>query len=138
MHTPEELSGFLNKALEGLSRLRSNNWKFTYSLTEADVTKMYLRLSDPVYAFLEDCCTEDYSSKITKRMLFDAYCEYAKANKIKPMNIKKFGKCLQEQGCMPIEDCWIGLDKGWQGVKLGGESKDKANDVGQINIEAEA
>ena len=27
LHTPKELSGFLNKALEGLARLRSNNWK---------------------------------------------------------------------------------------------------------------
>lgn len=122
LHTPEELSGFLNKALEGLSRLRSNNWQFTYKLTEADVARMYQRLSDPVYAFLEDCCVEDYSSRISKRMLYDVYCGYAKINKIKPLNIRKFGKCVQEQGCMAIEDCWISENenqyKGWQGVRL--------------------
>ncbi len=28
--TPEELSGLLNLALQGLKRLRDNNWTFSY------------------------------------------------------------------------------------------------------------
>lgn len=123
LQTPEELSGFLNKALEGLARLRSNDWQFTYKLTEADVTRMYKRLSDPVFAFLEDCCFEDYGSRMPKKMLHAAYREYAIANKMKPMSINKFGKCMQGQSSIPIEECWISQNndpvKGWQGVNLG-------------------
>jgi P4 family phage/plasmid primase-like protien len=82
LQTPEELSGFLNKALEGLKRLRSNNWQFSYKLSEEEVRRMYQRLSDPVYAFIEDCCEEDPDSRITKTDLHKAYREYAKANKL--------------------------------------------------------
>ena len=99
---------------------------------------MYLRLSDPVYAFLEDCCIEDFSSRISKRILYDAYCEYAKENKIKPLNIKKFGKCVQEQGCIAIEECWIGQDKGWQGVKFGCKIRQRRKENQEAEIMAKA
>jgi putative DNA primase/helicase len=142
LQTPEELSGFLNKALEGLSRLRSNNWKFSYTLTEDDITKMYKRLSDPVYAFVEDCCKEDFSSRISKKELHEAYIKYARANKLIPMNIKKFGKCLLEQDCMAIEECWITQDedqcKGWQGVKLAGKLEPKRKEIQETDVMAEA
>lgn len=123
LQTPGELSGFLNKALDGLARLRSNNWKFNYRLTEEQVKNLYQRLSDPVFAFVEDCCEEDFESKITKKELHDAYRKYATDNKLKPVSIRKFGKSALEQSCISIEECWISNNdgtssKGWQGVKI--------------------
>lgn len=125
LQTPEELSGFLNKALEGLSRLRSNNWNFSYKLTEEQVKNLYQRLSDPVFAFMEDCCEEAFDSTITKKELHEAYRNYAKANKLKPLPIKRFGKAVLEQSYIPIQECWIPktdgtYSKGWQGIKLKG------------------
>ncbi len=124
LQTAEELSGFLNKALEGLKRLMSSNWQFSYKLTEEEVRKMYQRLSDPVYAFMEDCCEEDPDSRITKSALHKAYREYAVANKLKPLGIEKFGKFVRDQSIIPIAECWIldhdgkGSSKGWQGVRV--------------------
>ncbi len=134
LQTPEELSGFLNKALEGLSRLRSNNWKFSYNLTEEEVRRMYQRLSDPVFAFLEDCCKEDPDSRITKDKLHKAFSEYAKANKLKPLSIQKFGKFVLDQSSIPIADCWIlnedgNGSKGWQGVRIKEPNKPEARSI---------
>jgi P4 family phage/plasmid primase-like protien len=144
LQTPEELSGFLNKALEGLARLRSNNWQFSYRLSEEEIRKMYQRLSDPVFAFMEDCCIEDPDSRITKNDMHKAYRDYAQANKLKPLGIKKFGKFVQEQNCIPVEECWI-LDKfgsgskGWQGVKIKEPAKSESESSGtNLDLDKEA
>lgn len=39
---PEEMSGLLNKALEGIKRLKDNNWEFSYGLT-ADQVAMIMQ-----------------------------------------------------------------------------------------------
>ncbi|MFZ2414951.1 MAG: phage/plasmid primase, P4 family, partial [Minisyncoccia bacterium] len=94
LHTEEELSGYLNLALEGLTRLRANNWKFSYSKTLEDVTRMYKRLSDHVYAFLEDEYEYSPDGTVIKQELFKHYGRYAKEHNLNPMGINKFGRAI--------------------------------------------
>lgn len=51
-----ELSGVFSWALEGLKRLKENNWKLTES-REFDATKEeFQKESNPVKAFIDECC----------------------------------------------------------------------------------
>jgi len=116
--TPEELSGILNMALNGLKRLRSNNWKFSYTLTGSDV---YERLSNPVVAFLKDGYQASDIGRITKTDLARDYGEWAKKNGMPPMpSMIAFNKLIRAQNVIPVDDCWIGLRgnqvEGWIGL----------------------
>ena len=75
---PEELSGVLNWALEGLKRLESNGWRFSYSKSTEDTLKDYIHKSSPVLAFLEDRAVSDPQSVITKPELYKAFVLYCK------------------------------------------------------------
>src|SRR5208283_4253568 len=52
--TPEELSGFLNLALDGLKRVRENG-KFSNEKSIEATQKEYEFNSDPVAAFMDEC-----------------------------------------------------------------------------------
>lgn len=121
LHTKEELSGYLNLVLEGLTRLRANNWKFSYSKTLEDVTRMYKRLSDHVYAFLEDCYEYSPDGTVTKQELFKHYGRYAKEHNLNPISMKKFGSAIIDQSYLPVEEVKIGSpgsqSKAWLGLK---------------------
>lgn len=74
---PEELSGLLNKALDGLHRLLKQK---NYSQTKGtkDIKDFWIRNSDSFTAFCLDCLKQDNNSYITKRELrqqFNIYCK---------------------------------------------------------------
>lgn len=114
--TPEELSGLLNLAIAGLNRLRANNWTFSYRLTTEDVRFMYQRLSDPVFAFLEDTCQQS-DGYITKTDLFSTYKKYAMDNTLAVMSPKKFGQAVEENILIPVDSGYSDKDtRVWRGI----------------------
>jgi P4 family phage/plasmid primase-like protien len=124
LQTPEELSGLLNIALNGLKRLRANGWKFSYTKTAEDVERMYKRNANPVYAFLEDDCemggATDY---IEKSVFFAKFNNYVEAHHIRPISVTKFGELLKDQTEIPVSTFRPWVDRGdrpmcWQGVKF--------------------
>lgn len=136
LHTQEELSGYLNVALKGLTRLRSKNWLFSYTKTLEDVTAMYKRLSDPVYAFLEDCYEYSSDGIITKRELFKHYSEYAKNHNLPPISVSKFGRCMIDQGNISVEEVKTGSvgnqSKAWLGLKKKSSRRSIMDDIIQF------
>ncbi|TFH50234.1 MAG: hypothetical protein E4G89_03650 [Methanothrix sp.] len=124
LQTPEELSGLLNIALEGLKRLKANGWKFSYTKTAEDVERMYKRNANPVFAFLIDECeaggATDY---IEKSVFFDRFNAYAKKHNLRPMSTTKFGELLKDQTEIPVSTFRPWVDRGdrpmcWSGVKF--------------------
>jgi P4 family phage/plasmid primase-like protien len=79
--TPEELSGLLNKFLEGLERLGKNR---TFSSTRGteDVKQTWIRKSNSVMAFCLDSLEENYDSFVTKKQFRKKYVSYCKNHKI--------------------------------------------------------
>ncbi len=76
--TPEELSGLLNEALEGLKRLLTNE-KFSYSKGTSEIMDLWIRMSDSFRAFCFDCIEEDATNYVTKkdlRLIFSRYCKF--------------------------------------------------------------
>ena len=80
--TPEELSGVLNFALEGLKRLRASRWRFSNSKSTEDVRQDYIRRSSPMKAFLMDCTDVKADGVVSKSGLFKAFVDYCQQMKL--------------------------------------------------------
>ncbi|MBI2851739.1 MAG: bifunctional DNA primase/polymerase [Chloroflexi bacterium] len=119
--TPQELSGFLNMALDGLARLRVNG-RFSYAKSVEDTTEYYLRASDPVYAFLQDCTEQSPPDYITKDDLYDAFVKYCIEEKLPVTKPNSFGRSLQNQVAYKIKATRPEVDgkrvTAWQGIKF--------------------
>ena len=75
--TEEELSGFLNWAIEGLKRLLEKN-KFTINRSTNEIREEYIRKSDSIGAFILDMVEENSGTYILKRELYEAYGSYCR------------------------------------------------------------
>lgn len=73
--TPEELSGFLNKALAGLRRLFVNE-QFSSSPTVESALDSYKTANDSIAAFVSDCCMLDPGMFVSKQSIYEAYKKY--------------------------------------------------------------
>jgi len=97
--TPEELSGLLNWALEGLHRLLKNG-DFTYGKTVAEVQEQYEELSDPLYAYVKEYLEVSHGEAIAKDELYEHYVKWCKERKLpvtaKNMLTKELSKHLPE------------------------------------------
>jgi len=69
--TPDELSGFLNEVLKRLPKILECN-----PTINKDAKREWIRSTDSVRAFLEDCTVEDKDSFVCKEDLYNAYVEY--------------------------------------------------------------
>lgn len=113
--TEEELSGLLNKFLEGLARLMINKG---FSLTKGteEVKTMWIRKSNSFMAFCMDKIEQKYDGRISKRDLVRNYSDYCKKHGLTTKSdfVKK--RVLQEN---------YGADEGrdsdgdryWEGIK---------------------
>jgi putative DNA primase/helicase len=91
--TEDELSGLLNKGLEGLKRLLENE-DFSYNKRAEEVAEEYMTLSDPIYGFISECCVLDSVGTISKDELYINYVNYCKAKNRIPATKNKFGRIL--------------------------------------------
>jgi putative DNA primase/helicase len=117
--TDNELSGILNWALDGLDRLKDNEWQFSYS---DDSIAIYRRKSNPVIAFLEDCC-EEYEGYVLKSDLMMAYNRWAKSQNLPPSKSRKaFSQAILDQEEIPVEIFRPNIDgdrpEAWRGIRL--------------------
>lgn len=94
--TKEELSGFLNFAIEGLKRLLKNQ-DFSYTESIEKIRDRYIRLSDSAGAFIMDCIEISPDSYIEKKELFTAYCDYCRNNKYPIISENTFYKEIPKQ-----------------------------------------
>jgi putative DNA primase/helicase len=89
--TPEELSGLLNYALEGLKRLEENRG-FSYDSSLEEVKSIMQRSSSTVMAFIQDEIIEDSEGLIPKSVFFNAYKDYCREKGTWTMTINKVGR----------------------------------------------
>jgi P4 family phage/plasmid primase-like protien len=94
--TEEELSGIFNWALEGLIRLHTNKWTFSYSKSTEEVRKEYVRKSDPIGAFAMDCLAQKPDGQITKPDLYNAFRKYCLQTRLPVTSQDAFFKKLPQ------------------------------------------
>ncbi len=129
-----ELSGLLNKAIDGLHRLLENN-NFSHSPSGADIKSWWIRKSDSFAAFCVDCLEEDYEGYLLKKDVqsnFSKYCKILGLNGEGPKSIKmrmetEFGSIetrktirTEEGGAFPTSK----QEEVWEGVRFKVDMKD--------------
>jgi len=96
MTTPDELSGLLNWALEGLSRLLKQG-TFSTGDTTQDIKNRWIRKSDSFAAFCMDHIKVDFDAAIPKDVLRIVYSEYCRKYKLIPTSDYQIKKVLMEE-----------------------------------------
>jgi phage/plasmid-associated DNA primase len=111
--TPQELSGFLNKALATYKEMEVRG-SFTGEDDIEGKRAFYQRLSDPISCFIDDCVDFDPDKYTVKQQLFQAFQTYCKEKRYgKVYTQKRFFRDFRDKaGSNYIVDSQINLDTG--------------------------
>lgn len=113
LSSPDELSGLLNRSLDGLQRLLKNK-DFSHSQGIKDIKDMWIRKSDSFMAYCLDHIEEAEEVRIEKKVLRVAYYKYCKKHKIKPLSDKAIRETLFEN--YPISETRTETGQYWEGI----------------------
>jgi putative DNA primase/helicase len=91
--TPEELSGLLNWALEGLERLLKDG-KFSRSQTRAETEEDWTTRTDSLRAFADKYAVADRAYFVTKDDFYEMYQEFCEASDVAPVDKVVVGRRL--------------------------------------------
>ena len=116
--TPSELSGLLNKFLDGYDRLCVSK-SFSSTKGTEDIKNLWIRKSNSFMAFCMDKLTDDYDKWITKKELRKKYTQYCKKHKIPVKSDYVMKRTLEElwgivEGHRQVLDKW---ERVWEGIK---------------------
>lgn len=121
---PEELSGLLNFALEGLDQLLKNG-RFTYDHeTTYERWQKHTEVENPVQVFVDNCIEARIDLWITKEALYNAYVIYCHMTITPPVSKNRFGRSLKKYPYVGESRPLVG-DKqveAWAGISLRKES----------------
>ena len=95
----EELPAIVNWAIEGLHRLRENNYNFSEVAAGQEAIANYRKNSDTVYSFLMDegyIITKDPADKVGKKDLLTAYNAYCLDNGRQTVGVRQFGERIRK------------------------------------------
>lgn len=116
--TPQEMSGLLNKFLDGLDRIMEFR---TFSCTKGsdEIKKLWIRKSNSVMAFCLDNVEEYYDGFISKKNFRKRYTDFCKLHKITSRSDFVIKKTMEElfgasEGNREILDRW---EKVWECVR---------------------
>lgn len=95
--TPEELSGYLNYALEGLQRLLTQK-HFSETMTQQDVRAAYIKRTDSAKYYVENFIevTDENSDFIFNDILFQQAVKTCHNEGVKPMNKGELINAVQQ------------------------------------------
>lgn len=116
--TPNELSGLLNKFLDGLDRIIEFR-SFSSTKGSEEIKNYWIRKSNSVMAFCMDKLEENYDSIISKKDFRKKYSEYCKKHKITQKSDYVIKRTLEEmfgasENRKDTGNKWEGV---WEGVK---------------------
>jgi P4 family phage/plasmid primase-like protien len=120
--TQEEMSGLLNKALEGLDTIRKNK-SFSFAKGSDNIKKFWITKSNSVMAFCFDCIEPDNESKILKKTFRKKYSEFCKKVGVMTKSDMVIKRTLEDlYGCsevsMPEPDNPSVWNYAWEGIKF--------------------
>lgn len=93
--TEGELSGLLNQAIDGLTRIKENK-DFSYSIGTSELKDLWVRKSNSFLAFCMDHLEEDPEKSISKKMIRRHFSKYCKKHRIKGAGDKDIKATLQD------------------------------------------
>lgn len=115
--TPEEMSGLLNKFIDGLARLEMNK-NFSATQGSEEVKSLWIKKSNSFIAFCFDNLEDDFESRVSKKELKKRYSIYCKENKVQAKSdfvIKRF--LSENYGVDESQDSSDWGIRYWEGIK---------------------
>lgn len=117
--TPQEMSGLLNKFLEGFERLQKTK-QFSSARGSEEVKALWIRKSNSVMAFCFDNVEEGYESYISKKEFRRKYAEYCKKHSVLTKSDYVIKRTMEEMyGASEGNREMLGnkWEKVWEGIK---------------------
>jgi putative DNA primase/helicase len=115
--TPEELSGLMNLALEGLKRLQTNQ-QFTESETTRRAIDIFLKEADSVVGFVDECCELQVGAECQTMVLYSRYKGWCEESGLKPLGKASFYKRLTDQYPQLIKGRRNKQKEYWEGIAI--------------------
>ena len=113
---PPELSGLLNKSIDGLKRLMQRG-EFAMPPSCKAAVEEYIFLNDSCKAFLNDCVELEEYEKIQRSTLYEYYKNYCRVSELKPVRDRKFNERVRE--IFPtIREIKVQGTLFWAGIKI--------------------
>lgn len=133
--TPEELSAVLNFGLEGLARLKQNDWNFSHEDNEIATREFYKRKSDPIWGFAEDCVDSDSEGFEIKEDLFNVFRKYCQDNDLPNITRENFYRHFPDKVRVTTEHKRIDGKPRWvySGIKLRLDSEKGVSAVSAVS-----
>jgi putative DNA primase/helicase len=97
LSTPENLSGILNWALEGLDRLMANNFKFSTSQTQQAMKTEMMLEANPIKAFTNQWLIIKRKGSMGLHDAVDAYNLFAHLYGVNDKTASGFSKAIQQE-----------------------------------------
>jgi putative DNA primase/helicase len=89
-----ETAGIFNWAVWGLQQLRRNG-RFTQPKASLEIIEDFKRLTSPIAAFVDDCCTIDPQATVAKDVLWQSWTAWCSNNGNHPSTREQFGSRLK-------------------------------------------
>jgi len=122
-------SALLNKALEGLKRLKLNDWQFTECPSSMEQVKEYQVEANLVIAFLDEMCVEKPGKSIVKQELYEIYDRWSRVNNYHPFGKRKFLARVRDNPIIRVKDSKKRVDgksvRLFQNIKINDDAKSK-------------
>lgn len=122
---PEELSGILNRAIQGLHRLFRNE-TFTTPAKVSEALENYRTENDSVVAFVKACVQANPEARITKKRFYQTYRTWCEDQGLYPVSQKRLKESLF-QAVPDIEELRADRSRGpwcWKGITFTEEAPD--------------
>lgn len=113
-----EANGIFLWAMQGLDRLRANNFRFSQAVSAEEELDKYRVLSNNALSFVQDECIFEPGCSVHSKELFEHYQEYCKRNGFHLMAINKFsgemernfsGKIRKYREAKTRKNTWEGI-----------------------------
>ncbi len=94
--TDKAKSYLLRLAIEGMNRIKANNWQLSESKTVESIVKNYIIENDSVYSFIE--FSNSLMDNQTFSYVYDQYRDYCIQNQFNPVKKNKFSRKMKTKG----------------------------------------
>ena len=128
--TPKELSGFFNTSVKALRTIIENGG-FSHSGSTESVKRDWVRLSNSLRSFIDDCIDASTDSWITKEDFYNKYSEYCEADDLPAITKSAVGRSLSSIIRVVDEKHKVGgvAKTTWKGVKFKDNDEDVVSDT---------
>ena len=140
LSAPEELSGLLNFAIEGLKRILGNQ-SFSYKKDPEEIKTEMLRSGSVIANFAYDCLEQGNGSWLSKEEMYNAFIAYANSKELPAGTIENFGKKITIYATYinhgkQLDNSTNKQITGWRGVRLkdNNSTQDLENIIDSIGI----